>query len=436
MAKSCGMNIVVRKLSLPIFLGLLAVLVGVTLFSMGDAGPEKPAAEKTATATAPLPVPELPPIYIEQIAKVNDGQTLAQVLDKADFSPSDIHYATRALNKEYRVSRMPAGAEFIYAFKEPGPGQTPVLDSLALYTKDDKFIKVNRQENGRFETDVDKRHVIRMPQVATGTIKSSLYLAAQNAGLPDRLIVPFIELFSWDLDFTRDVRRGDTFRVVYEEILDERGEFIRYGKILAGEMALKRKDEPVSAFLAPNGDYYDKDGRAKKRALLRTPLKFTRISSHYNLQRKHPVLGYTRAHRGTDFAAPTGTPVQAAGDGRVVSVKWNGGYGRYVKIKHNNRYSTAYAHLHRYARGLRPGKYVRQGQTIAYVGSSGMSTGPHLHYEVHVNGRQVNPMRVKLPKGEPLPAKHKDGLQQQVALAEKLWLQAGQLANISDTQTE
>lgn len=423
------MNILIRKLTLPAFFGLLALLVCVSLMSLLSSGPAPEAEPVKAEALAePAADITLPPIHIEQIAKVKYGQTLAQVLNKADFSDGDIHYATRALNKKYRVSRMPAGAEFMFSYAEPTPGDSPVLSELALYTKDDKFIKVSRDDKGDYQAEVDAREVIRVPQVATGTIKSSLYLAGQNAGLPDRLIVPFIELFSWDLDFTRDIREGDTFRVVYEEIQDERGEFIRYGNILAGEMTLKRKDEPVSAFRAANGDYYDKTGLAKKRALLRTPIQFTRISSHFNPNRKHPVLGYTRAHKGTDFAAPTGTPVQAAGDGRVEMVKWRGGYGRYIRIRHNSTFSTAYAHLSRYKRGIRPGTYVKQGQTIGYVGMSGTATGPHLHYEVLRHGRQVNAMRVKLPEGAPLPKKYMDDFKQRVTLAKKLWLQASRVA--------
>ena len=425
------MNIYIRKLSLPALMALLIILVGVTFASMGSAPPENTAKQAQVIVTDDQPALEpldLPAIFIEQVATVGYGETLAKVLQEASFSAGDIHYATRALNREYPTSRMPADVEFMYTFKEPEAAQSPTLNSLALFTKDDRFIKVSRTDKGSFKADVDKRHVIRAPQAATGTISSSLYLAARNAGLPDRLIVPFIELFSWDLDFTRDIRKGDTFRVVYEEIRDERGEFIRYGNILAGEMTLKRKNEPVSAFLAPNGNYYDKNGRAKKRALLRTPIQFTRISSHFNPNRKHPVLGYTRAHKGTDFAAPTGTPVKAAGDGRVTEVEWKGGYGRYIRIKHNSTFSTAYTHLSRYKRGLKPGRYVRQGDTIGYVGMSGTATGPHLHYEVLRNGRQVNAMKVKLPKGAPLPNKYRDDLKRQVSLSQKLWLQESRIA--------
>ena len=443
------MKVLLKRLSLPVFMALLLAATGVWIAGMINAGPNTPdttaqvaqtdandadleksiiKAEGLEPVRTKKSVLSLPPVYIEQEAEVKYGQTLAQVLNKAGFSGRDIHNATRALDKKYKLSRMPAGADFIFTYLEPATGQPPLLQSLSLYTKTDKFIRVSRNADGGYTAEVDNRHVLRVPQVAIGKIDSSLYLAAQNAGLPDRLIVPFIELFSWDLDFTRDIRKGDTFRIVYEEVQDERGEFIRYGNILAGEMTLKRKDAPVSAFRTPNGDYYNKDGNAKKRALLRTPIKFSRISSHFNPHRKHPVLGYTRAHKGTDFAAPTGTPVKAAGDGRVEEVKWRGGYGRYVRIRHNSTFSTAYAHLSRYKRGMRPGKYVRQGDTIGYVGMSGTATGPHLHYEVLRHGRQVNAMRVKLPEGAPLAKDMRTTFRQHVAMTEKLWLQASRVA--------
>ena len=420
----------VRKFLIPLFLTLLVFLTGVILVDFYPSGSTSELNEKPQPIAEPhiqVDLP-LPPIYIEQMAKVTYGQTLAMVLQKNGFSARDIHYATRALNHEYPTNRMPADVEFMFSFKEPKLDAQPELDSLALYTKDDKFIRVSRTLGGKFEIDVDERLVMRVPQVATGRIESSLYLAARNAGLPDRLIVPFIELFSWDLDFTRDIREGDTFSVVYEEVHDERGEFIRYGNVLAGKMVLKRKESPVSAFRANNGVYYDASGRAKRRALLRTPIEFTRISSHFNPNRKHPVLGYTRAHKGTDFAAPTGTPVKAAGDGRITEITWKGGYGRYIKVQHNSTFSTAYAHLSRYKRGLKPGAYVHQGDTIGYVGMSGTATGPHLHYEVFHRGRQVNAMRVKLPEGAPLPQKYKEDFKQHVALAQKLWTNANKLA--------
>ena len=431
------MNLLARKLSLPVFIILLVILLAVTAISFAsvnnDFNTNNASVSDKSVLTdfnkkTSLPEVDLPDIYIEQATRVEYGKTLAQKLLYNGFTQSDIHYATRAMNQEYSLNRMPAGAEFLFSFKEPEQNARPELARLSLYTKDDRYISVSRNKEGRFKADIGKRPVVRVPHVASGTINNSLYLAARNAGLPDRLIVPFIQLFSWDLDFTRDIRKNDSFRVIYEKIQNPQGEFIRYGKILAGQMTLKRKDKPVSAFLAPDGEYYSQSGRAKKRALLRTPIEFTRISSHFDPNRMHPVLGYTRAHKGTDFAAPTGTPIKASGDGRVKEVEWKSGYGRYIRIGHNSTFSTAYAHLSRYKRGLNPGDYVKQGDTIGYVGMSGTATGPHLHYEVLRNGRQVNAMKVKLPKGKPLAEKYRDEFNRRIAMTKKLWAQENKLA--------
>lgn len=387
---------------------------------------EAPPAEATLTEIAENI--QLPPIYIEQVAALKRGQTLASILQKEHFNTQDIHNATRALGKVYNLRRMRPDDEFMFTFKEGLNQEPPTLLMLSLYTDADKYIQATRQDNNTYKAIIDERPTFKVQRTAQGEISASLYVAAQNAGLPDALIVPFIELFSWDLDFTRDIREGDKFRIMFEEVLDENNEFIRYGDIVAGEIDSARRGTTVSAFLAPNGKYYDAEGRSKKRALLRTPLKFSRISSHFNPNRKHPVLGYTRAHKGTDFAAPTGAPIRAAGDGTVVEMGWKGGYGRYIRIRHNSEFETAYAHMSRYGRGMKVGRRVQQGDVIGSVGMSGTATGPHLHYEVFRFKQQVNAMRVKLPAGEPLPADMRTAFLQQVKVAQNEWLKSAQVA--------
>ena len=419
-------------------LGVLAFafLGGLATAGYRATNPEVDEPTLTAEADTLAPVAEniqLPPIYIEQIAKLKSGETLANVLQKEQFNNQDIHYATRALGKVYNIRRMRPNDEFMFTFKETIAKEAPTLLMLSLFTDADKYTQVTRQPDDSYKSVVDERTVFKIPRIAQGEISASLYVAAQNAGLPDALIVPFIELFSWDLDFTRDIRQGDKFRIMYEEIVDENNEFIRYGDILAGEIDTARQGRTVTAFMAPNGKYYNEDGRSKRRALLRTPIKFTRISSGFNPRRKHPVLGYTRAHKGTDFAAPTGTPIKASGDGQIVEMGWKGGYGRYIRIRHNSTFETAYAHLSRYGRGMRTGKRVQQGDVIGYVGMSGTATGPHLHYEVLKNRRQVNAMRVKLPQGDPLPTLMRTPFKQQVELAKKEWAQAAQMAKAEKT---
>ncbi len=418
------------------FIGLftIAIIGGVSTASYGRAHTIDNKAEETKVETLAdsqlsiAEIPPLPPIYIEQVATLKKGQTLSTILQRADLNNQDIHSATRSLRKAYNIRRMRPGAEFVYSYTESKEGLTPVLQGLSLYTNTDKHITVNRTTNDNFKSKVAKRPILRVHKIAQGQIKHSLYVAAQNAGLPDQLIVPFIELFSWDLDFTRDIRSGDDFRILFEEIHDDKGDFIRYGKVLAGEIDLTRKKKTVSAFRAPNGSYYDAKGLAKKKALLRTPLKFSRISSHFNPRRKHPVLKYTRAHKGTDFAASTGTPIKASGDGRIVEAGWKGGYGRYIRIRHNSTFDTAYAHMSRYGRGMKKGRFVKQGTVIGYVGMSGTATGPHLHYEVMRHGKKVNAMRVRLPSGKSLPKKMAREFKKSVASAKAQWLEATQIA--------
>jgi murein DD-endopeptidase MepM/ murein hydrolase activator NlpD len=240
-----------------------------------------------------------------------------------------------------------------------------------------------------------------------GVIESSLYLSAKQAGLPEASIMELAEIFGWDIDFALEIRSGDSFSVIYaEEYLN--GEKLRTGPILAAEFinqgrsyrAVRYQDETGEA------DYYTPQGQSMQKAFLRAPVDFRRISSHFTRERWHPVLGKKRPHRGVDYAANTGTPVKAAGDGKVIHRSRKGGYGRTVIIQHANGYSTLYAHLSRYAKSARQGRRVKQGQIIGYVGQSGLATGPHLHYEFRVNGVHRNPLTVKLPDAEPIAKKY------------------------------
>ena len=371
----------------------------------------------------------LPTLYIEKQARIKHGQTLSGILIKAGIDPQEAYLASNALNKKYRLRDLRPGQKFLFSYHERAHSHKPeYLNRISLFTREDEKIEVLRQADGDYVTQISPRPVTLKEQAAQGTIDSSLYMAASDAGLPDSLIVPFMELFSWDLDFTRDIRDGDHFKVVFEKVYDENGEFVRYGHIVGAELDLSHGNRTVSAFLGPDGNYYNKDGLSKRKTLLRTPLKFTRISSRFQVRRKHPVLGYTRAHKGTDFAAPTGTPIKAAGDGRIVELGWKGGYGRYVRIEHNKTFSTAYGHMSRWAKGMKAGRYVHQGDVIGYVGMSGLATGPHLHYEVLIHHKQVDAMKVKLPNGAPLAASARPKFKQTLASVESMWQGNTQLA--------
>ena len=215
-----------------------------------------------------------------------------------------------------------------------------------------------------------------------------------------------IKAFSYDVDVQRDIQPGDLYGVVYERFEDEDGNLARTGDVLFASMTLSGKAIGIYRYTDRDGftDYYDQDGHSLRKALLKTPIDGARISSGFGM-RKHPILGYSKMHKGIDFAAPSGTPIYAAGNGTIVKIGRNGGYGNYVKIKHANGYATAYAHLSKFAKGLKNGSKVKQGDVIAYVGSTGRATGPHLHYEVMVSGSQVNPKDVKLPTGTTLTGK-------------------------------
>jgi len=240
-------------------------------------------------------------------------------------------------------------------------------------------------------------------------VDTSLFEAGQHAGLSDSLIMQMAEIFGWDVDFALDIRAGDRFALVFEEQFKD-GEKIGEGPIVAAEFSNRGRRIRAVRYVDPAGriDYFSPDGRSMRKAFLRTPVNFTRISSRFSFSRRHPILHKMRAHRGVDYAAPRGTAVKASGDGRVVFAGRNGGYGRTIVLRNGSVYTTLYAHLSRFSKGIRPGKRVEQGQTIGYVGSTGLATGPHLHYEFRVRGAHRDPLSVKLPQAAPLAEGYMD----------------------------
>lgn len=272
-----------------------------------------------------------------------------------------------------------------------------------LYDLDDlNRLRVFRTDDGFTSESLVRESETHLVQTA-GTIESSLFLSGQKAGLSDSLIMELAAVFGWDIDFALDIREGDSFTVIYEELYRE-GEKLRNGAILAAEFVNQGRSYQAVRYTDPEGNsqYYAPDGRSMRKAFLRTPIEFSRISSRFG-SRRHPVLNTIRQHKGVDYAAPTGTPIRAAGDGKVVFRGVRGGYGNTVMIQHGGRYTTLYAHMSKFNSKARVGARVRQGQIVGYVGKSGLATGPHLHYEFHVNGVHRNPLTVDLPDAEPLP---------------------------------
>lgn len=262
-----------------------------------------------------------------------------------------------------------------------------------------------RNDGGDFTSETVVEPLETRQVHVSGVIDSSLFEAGQTAGLSDALIMKLADIFGYDIDFVLDLREGDRFTVIYEEIF-KNGEKIKDGNILAAEFANQDRVYRGVRYLKADGvaEYYTPDGAAMRKAFLRTPVEFTRITSLFSGARRHPVLNKIRAHKGVDYAAPIGTPVKATADAKVAYVGWQGGYGKNVVLEHTGGYSTAYGHLSGYAKGIRAGVPVRQGQTIGYVGKTGLATGPHLHYEFRVAGVHRDPLKVPLPEALPIPS--------------------------------
>jgi len=326
------------------------------------------------------------------------GDAAATALERLGFPFAEVMRMRDASKEVYSLKQVRAGQAFS---REDEGAATHVwydVDStnrLHLHTVDD----------GGWQAELTPRTVSVRQVRASGMIEDSLFSAALDAGLDERTIMNLVDIFSWDVDFARDLRPGDRFSVLYEEQFDDEGR-MRDTRILAAEFVNQGESFKAVRYELANGnvEYFTPEGRSMRKTYLKSPVKFSRISSRFSTSRKHPVLGYTRAHRGVDYAAASGTPIRAIGDGTVVYSGHKGGYGRFVEIRHtNSAHSTAYAHLRKYGRNIKRGRHVKQGQIIGYVGMSGLATGPHLHFEFRVRGRAVNPLAVKHSPAKPVP---------------------------------
>ncbi|MBT3551928.1 MAG: M23 family metallopeptidase [Rhodospirillaceae bacterium] len=345
-----------------------------------------------------------PPEFIERTFTIKKGDTLMPLLIGAGLPRSQAHAAITALTKHFKPKNIRPGHKMTLKFKDGGDvGVKPVFAALVFQPNIYNTITVALNEQGGFEAGKQKTIVQRRLFRAEGKITSSLYLSAVKAGVSPSILMELIRLYSWDVDFQRSIRPGDGFEVMFEKLYTEDGEFARFGNVLYGKLVLSGTNLPLYRFTTKAGltDFFGINGKSARKALMRTPIDGARLSSGFG-RRRHPILGYTKMHRGLDFAAPRGTPIYAAGNGTVVYRARNGAYGNYIRIRHNSEYSTAYGHMSRFSRKVRRGRRVKQGQIIGYVGTTGRSTGPHLHYEVLNRGRQLNPFRLKLPSGKSL----------------------------------
>lgn len=355
--------------------------------------------ESVTTIEEEETVPELPQ---SQVVTVKSGDTLSTIFESVGLPASELHEVLGSAKEARKFTNLKVGQELNFSFDETGQ-----LTQLETALNSLESMRLERADEG-FSFHHDKIKPDVQTTYAHGKIDSSLFLAAQNAGLSHKLTMDLANIFNYDIDFALDIREGDEFELIYEEKTVD-GKRVGTGNILSARFTNKGKTYTAVRYKNSQGSttYYTADGKSMRKAFIRTPVDFARISSRFSNGRKHPILNKIRAHRGVDYAAPRGTPIKAAGDGKVVLAGRHGGYGNTVILQHGNKYRTLYAHMNGFAKGIRSGGTVKQGQIIGYIGTTGLSTGPHLHYEFQVNGVHVDPLSQKLPMADPLSGKEK-----------------------------
>ena len=342
-----------------------------------------------------------------QTLTVKPGYSLSVLFDKAQIKPNQLLELMELGKETKRLARLHPGNKIQVETTEDGQ-----LLALHYDIDEERYLRVIRQADGLIAKTL-KHEIETRAAHASGVIDSSLFLSSQKAGLSQNLTMELAAIFGWDIDFVLDIRQGDQFTLIYEELFKD-GEKIKDGNILAAEFINDGKSHKALRYVDPTTNtagYYSSDGHSLRKAFLRSPVNFSRISSKFTNKRYHPLLHKFRSHKGVDYAAARGTPIRASGEGKVIFKGNKGGYGKVIILKHGSRYSTLYAHLSNFNRKVRTGSRVTQGQVIGYVGSTGLASGPHLHYEFRVNGVHRNPLTVKFPGTKPIPERHKDNFE-------------------------
>jgi murein DD-endopeptidase MepM/ murein hydrolase activator NlpD len=418
---------------------LLTALVGIVIPTFANATRHEPA--PTPYTTMALDLPQLgneadaaigaygaasEPNW--HVVTVRAGQSLSDIFHEEGLDPTDLQRVLDSQQDASALRRIRPGQEFAFARDADG-----TLSAMRFERGDATRVVLHFDADGISEDTTD-RAVERRTHVAHGVVNRSLFYAGERAGLSDGMVLKLANAFGYDIDFAQDLREGDSFSVIYDDLYRD-GERLRDGDIVAATFINQGKRYTAIRYTNADGEtmYYTEDGRPLRKSFLRTPVEFTRISSVFSTGRKHPILGYMRAHKGVDYAAPTGTPIRAAGDGKITYRGWMSGYGNFVVVQHNAPISTAYGHMSRFA-SEKLGDHVKQGQTIGYVGMTGLATGPHLHYEFRVDGGHRNPLTVTLPPPEPLPASQLAQFRQRSApaLAKLKFVGSMQLARRND----
>ncbi len=349
-------------------------------------------------------VENLDPKYKKIKHKIKSGETFDKILENYGIDKKEIIKIKNSLKKKVNLNKLNTKQVIQLSIDKTNNTINKFIYQVSNTEK--VFLKRNIEEdnfsNELISIKLDKKIIYK-----ENIILQSLYKSASDENIPANTIVAFARIYGFQVDFQRDIRKKDKFQIMYEVFLNEKKEIVETGEILFANLELSGQDNSLYYFDKEGSEgHYDKNGKSVKKALMKTPINGARLSSPFGM-RKHPIDGFNKMHRGTDFAAPMGTPIMASGDGIIKKAGWCGGGGNCVKIKHNSTYQTIYAHMSKFARGIKSGVRVKQGQTIGYVGSTGKSTGPHLHYEVIVNGKKVNSQKLKLPSGKILKDKER-----------------------------
>ena len=348
----------------------------------------------------------LEPKFIEITHKVSKGETFNKILNNYKIPKSEIQKIIKILSKENKLNNLKTNQIIIFTIDQSENNKITNLLFPVSRTKRIQLTRDSISENFKKKeivTNLNKKIIFQ-----EGKILKSLYKTAIDLGIQANVIIEFARIYGFQVDFQRDIRKGDNFQIMYEVFEDDEGKIFETGNVIFADLILRNQKNTLYYFDKKNSvGHYDKNGKSVKKALMKTPINGARLSSSFGM-RKHPIDGYNKLHKGTDFAAPLGTPIMASGDGKIIRAKWCGGGGNCIKIKHNSTYSTVYAHMSKFAVGIKNGVRVKQGQIIGYVGSTGKSTGPHLHYEVIKNGKKINSQKLKLPSGKILAGKDRE----------------------------
>ncbi|MDC0954598.1 peptidoglycan DD-metalloendopeptidase family protein [Candidatus Pelagibacter sp.] len=348
----------------------------------------------------------LVPRYKNINHKISSGETFDKILNNYSIPNEEINQIKKKLNSDYNINNLQPNLEIKITIDQSN--NKKITSFLFPVSRTEKIQLTRNPDSNLFEkkkiiTNLNKKIVFK-----EGKITQSLYKTAIDLEVQPNVIIEFARIYGFQVDFQRDIRKNDNFQIMYEVFEDDDGKIFETGNIIFADLKLSGKNNALYYFEKKGSEgHYDENGKSVEKALMKTPINGARLSSAFGM-RKHPIDGFNKMHRGTDFAAPMGTPIMASGSGLITRARWCGGGGNCIKIKHNSTYETIYAHMKNFARGIKEGIRVKQGQIIGYVGSTGKSTGPHLHYEVVVNGKKVNSQKLKLPSGKTLKGKERE----------------------------